>query len=164
MEELSFNPANFGQSSTLQEHHEEHLSQGYRCCSFTCHKLVFTSSDDESPVGTELCSPEHHNLCHYLIPTPNTEQFFTDVSSVALDDDTTFSEEHFPTAPLDSVVWSEDPILDRHLCIHETPHEPNLECSYPCPYSNTTIRMDLPQSTPQGAAIFCYELMDFSDI
>ena len=24
--------------------------------------------------------------------------------------------------------------------------------------------MDLPQSTPQDAAVFCYELMDFSDI
>ena len=67
-------------------------------------------------------------------------------------------------APLDTIVWSEDPALDRHLCIHKTPHEPNYQCSYPCPYRDKTVRMDLPQSTPQDAAVFCYELMDFSDI
>ena len=76
----------------------------------------------------------------------------------------TSTKEHFPTAPLDDEVWSEDPIPDRQLCIHERPHEPNHQCSYPCPYSTTTFRMDLPQSTPQGATVLNYELMDFSDI
>ena len=50
MEELSFNPANFGQSPTSPEHHEKHSPQGYRCHSFTHCPLVFTSLDDESPV------------------------------------------------------------------------------------------------------------------
>ena len=67
-------------------------------------------------------------------------------------------------APLDNIVRSEDPVPDRHLCIHETPHKPNHQCSYPCPYRNTTFRMDLPQSTPQDAAVFCYELMNFTNI
>ena len=49
-EELSFNPANFGQSPTIPEQHEESSSCRYTHCSFTCHWLVFTSSDDESPV------------------------------------------------------------------------------------------------------------------
>ena len=81
-----------------------------------------------------------------------------------MDDDTTSTEEHFPTAPLDDEVWSEDPIPDRLLCIHKRLHRSNLQCSYPCPYSTTTSRMDLPQSIPQGAAVLNYELMHFSDI
>ena len=65
---------------------------------------------------------------------------------------------------LDDDVWSEDPILDRQLCIHETAHEPDHQCSYPCPYSTTSFRIDLPQSIPQDAAVFHYEQIDFSDI
>ena len=38
------------------------------------------------------------------------------------DDDTTSTEEHFQTTLLDDQIWSEDPILDRPLCIHERPH------------------------------------------
>ena len=106
----------------------------------------------------------HHILCHSLTPTQTTEQFFADFNNVAWDDDTTSTEEHFPTAPLDDEVWCEDPILDRPLCIHERPHKPNLQCSYPCPYSTTTCRMVLPQSTPHGAAVLNYEQMEFSDI
>ena len=82
----------------------------------------------------------------------------------ALDDDTTSSKENFPTAPLDEDVWSEDPILDRHLCIHKTPDEPNHQCSYPCPFRSTTFRMGLPQSTAWNEAAFCYDPVDFSDI
>ena len=36
--------------------------------------------------------------------------------------------------------------------------------SYPYPYRTTTFRMDLPQSTPQGATVLNYEQMDFSEI
>ena len=98
MEELSFNPTNFGQSPATPEHHEGHSLGGYRHCSFTCCQLVLTSSDDESPRRprrqcfqhsstnarspvhrkTYLSSPEHHNQCHHCMPTPNTEQFFID--------------------------------------------------------------------------------------
>ena len=74
------------------------------------------------------------------------------------------SKEHFPTAPLDDEVWSEDPIPDRQLCIHETPYEPNQQCSYPCLYSTTMFRIDLPQSTPQDGAVLNYKVMDFIDI
>ena len=161
MEELSFDPANFGQSPTTPAHHDRHSSQGYRHHSLTHCQLVFTSSDDESPVRVELSWLELHNLCHYCTPTPNTEQFATDLNNVAWDNGTTSSKENFPTAPLDDLVLSEDPIPDRHLCIHETPDH---QCSYPCPYGKTTFRMNLPQSTPQDAAVFWYELMDISDI
>ena len=179
MEDLSFNPANFRQSPTSPEHLGEHSPWGYRHCSFSHCQSVFTSSEDESPVrpqnsstdanspahrGADLSAPENHNQHHYCTSTQNMEKFFTDVNGVAWDYEITFSEENFPTAPLDDEVWSEDPILDRQLCIHETPHKPNHQCSYPCPYSTTSFRIDLPQSTPQDAAVFHYEQMDFGDI
>ena len=155
-----------------------------RSHSFTCYQLVFTSFNDESPVrpsgwcpqhsSTNASSPAHrseflssqedHNKHHYCTPTPNTEQFFTVFNNVAWDDVTTPTELHFPTAPLDDKVWSEDSILDGQLCIHETPHEQNHQCSCPCPYRDTAFKMDLPQSTPQDIAVLNYELMDFSDI
>ena len=179
MEDLSFNPANFGQSPTTPEQHEENSPHRYRHCSFTCHQLVFTSSDDESPMRHQpsstnasspaqrraaLSSPENHKQHHYHTPTQNTEQFYTNFDNVGWDNDMTSTEEHFPTALLDDDVWSEDPILDRLLWIHKRPHELNLQCSYPCTYSTTTFRMDLPQSIPQSATVLNYEVMVFSDI
>ena len=140
---------------------------------------MFTSSNDESQVSpphsstnasssahrdVDLSSPEHHNQHHYHTSIQNTEQCLTDFNGVAWDDDTPSSEDHFPTSLLDKEVWSEDPIPNRQLCVHETLHEPNHQCSYPCPYSKTSFRIYLPPSTPQDAAVFCYEQMNSSDI
>ena len=95
-----------------------------------------------------------------ITSTPTTDQVFTDAG----DNDATSSEENFPAASLDNEVWSEDLISDRQLCIHETPHKPNHQCSYPCPYKNTTFRLDLSQSTARDEALYYYKLMDLSDI
>ena len=162
MKELSFNPTNVGQSTTSPEHNEEHSPWGYRHFSFTHCQLVFSSSDNESPVRSSRCYcqhpsinarspvhrrarlslPEHQNQCHHCSPTPNTEQLSPDFDNLAWDNGTTPSEEDFPAAPLDDLVWSEDPVLDRYLCIQKTPHELNHQCSCPCLYRNTTIRME----------------------
>ena len=140
MEDLSFNPVNFGNSQTAPEQHAEHLPQGYRCQNLTWCRLVFDSSDDESPVKpckwhhchsspndrgllcirAEASSLEHHTCCHHLTSTPNTEQFSTDDTTSSKDS----TKENLPTAPLDDDVWCEDPILDRHLCIHNTSAKP----------------------------------------
>ena len=40
-------------------------------------------------------------------------------------------EEHFPTAPLDDDILMDEPVLDRHLCIHEH-SQPHDLCPYPC--------------------------------
>ena len=130
-----------------------------------CHHQ-YSSTNARGPVHrrVDLSSPVCHNLCHYGTPTPNTEQFSTYFNGVAWDDDITSFKKNFPMAPLDDEVWSEDLILDRQLCIHKTPQMPNHQCSKPCPYSTTSFRIDLPQSTPQDAAVFFYEPMDFSDI
>ena len=144
-EAFSIDPTDFGQSPTTPEHNEETSPHRCRYCSFTHGWLVFTSSNDESPVRHSECchhsnvdgsspvhrravlpSPVQHNLCHSLTPPWTTEQSYID-----LDDELTSTEEHLPTALLNDGIWSEDPILDRPLCIHEGPHRPNLQCSYP---------------------------------
>ena len=47
----------------------------------------------------------HHAL------TPGTDDSFEDILAG--------DEDHFPTAPLDDDIWLENPVPDRHLCIHE---------------------------------------------
>ena len=56
-EEFSFDPGNFGPSPTTPEQCEWTSCHRYRCHSFTWHQLVFTSSNDESPV--------RHSECHH---------------------------------------------------------------------------------------------------
>ena len=63
------------------------------------------------------------------------------------------AEEHFPTASLNDDVWMEEPVPERHLCIHEdSQHD---LCPYPCPYSLDQLYL-APNHTPQ--------YMDLSDI
>ena len=50
VDDLSFNLENFGQSPTHPEQQAKSSLHRYRCHSLTHHHLVFTSSDDESPV------------------------------------------------------------------------------------------------------------------
>ena len=65
-EDLSFDPAHFGQSPTTLVQHEGTSPHRYRHCSFTHHWLVFTSFNDESPVrplhpNTDPSSPAHRS-------------------------------------------------------------------------------------------------------
>ena len=65
------------------------------------------------------------------------------------DDDEDIKEEHFPTASLND-VWMEEPVPERHLCIHE--NSQHDLCPYPCPYSLTQLHLtpnDAPQYRPQ---------------
>ena len=48
-------------------------------------------------------------------------------------------EEHFPTISLDDDFWMEDPIPERHLCIHEDAQH-DL-CPYPCPYDLNKLHL-----------------------
>ena len=82
--------------------------------------------------------------------TPNTDDPFQNVTAE--------EEEDFPTAPLDDDFWLEEPVPDRHLCIHRQ-SQPDYQCSYPCTYS-----LDLPHSTPDDAPAPYYEMIDFSNI
>ena len=42
-------------------------------------------------------------------------------------------EEHFLTVSIDDNFWIEDPVLERHLCIHDNAQH-DL-CPFPCPYN-----------------------------
>ena len=112
-EDLSFDPAHFGQPPTTLVQHEETSQHRYRHHSFTCCLLVVASSDDESHVRSQhsntdtsspahisagLSSPEHYNQHHMY--TQNLELSYADFKDVAWDDVTPSIEEHFQTAPL----------------------------------------------------------------
>ena len=114
-EDFSLNPSHFGESPTTLVHHEETSPCWYSHCNFTSHWLVFTSSNDKSSVRlwhsstnarspgsrrAELSSLMHQNLYHPVTPTSTRDLFLTD----AWDNDTTFSEKSFQTAPLDDEV------------------------------------------------------------
>ena len=90
------------------------------------HHVTF-EEDDESSLGRDKLhtrmehhSPEEHQIAHHL-------------TSIEEDEEEEDAEEHFPTAPLNDDVWMEEPLLDRHLCIHE--HSQHDLYPYPCPYS-----------------------------
>ena len=164
VDNLSFDLANFSQLPTPPDHHAEPSPCRYRCHNLTWFHLVFTSSNNESsersseqcslPSSTDTRSPIpreadtssslHHDLCHHI--TPTTDQLLPE----ACDDVSSSFDEHFPTTPLDDDdVWTEEPVQDRCLCIHERTDEPNHQCSYPCPCDIITFQMDLLHSTPQ---------------
>ena len=61
-------------------------------------------------------------------------------SNSTIDDD--FEEdEDFQTVALDDDHWITDPVLDRHLCIHEH-SQPHSRCYYKCLYgSDSTLAL-----------------------
>ena len=83
-----------------------------------CH--VTYKEDDESSLDPRMegHSPEDDLLAHHL-------------TSIAEEDDDD-TEEHFPVESLGDNVWMEEPVPERHLCIHENSQK-DL-CPYPCPY------------------------------
>ena len=106
------------------------------------------SSTHSSPLhgrAEQSLPAEHQIVCHC------TDGSFHDVPSEE-------EEEDFPTAPLDDDVWMEEPVPDRHFCIHEQSQPQDL-CSYPCPYS-----LDQLHPTPENAPTPHYKVMDHSDI
>ena len=98
-----------------------------------CH-LTF-KEDKESSCDRDTLYPrmEHHS------PDENTMACY--LSSIEEEDEEEDEEEHFPTASLDDDVWMEEPVPDRHLCIHEdSQHD---LCSYPCLYSLNQLHLTL---------------------
>ena len=98
--------------------------------------------DDESSLDRDTLhtrmehhSPEEHPMAHHLSSADEDKE----------------EEEHFPTAPLNDDVWMEEPVPDRHLCIHEdSQHD---LCLYPCPYSLEQLHLN-----------YAPQYMDLSDI
>ena len=97
----------------------------------TVHCHLMFKEDDESLLDRDMLhtriehhSPGEHPMPHHLSSTHEEKE-----------------EEHFPTAPLNDDVWIEEPVPDRHLCIHEdSQHD---LCPYPCPYSLDQLHLTL---------------------
>ena len=63
------------------------------------------------------------------------------------------AEEPFPTASIDDNVWMEEPVPDRHICIHEdSQHD---LCPYPCLHSLHQLHL---------IQDYALQYMDLSDI
>ena len=117
-ENLSFGTA------TPRAHPSPNPITTVHCC------FMFRGDKESSPNrGTLHPRMEHHSpvehpmACHF--------------SSIEEDE-----EEYFPTAPLNDYVWMEEPVLDRHLSIHEDSQHDLWP--YPCPYSLDQLHL-----TPQ---------------
>ena len=144
-ENLSFDPA------TLLTHWA-HSPQWHRSLSSVHHCLTFSNDKNPSPDSSPLhgrpeqSSPTEQQMVHH-----HTADSLQDVTNEE-------EEEYFPTAPLDDDVWLEEPVPDRHLCLHEQ-SQPHDLCPYSCPYS-----WDELHPTPGNAPTPHYEMMDLSDI
>ena len=67
-------------------------------------------------------------------------------------------KEHFLTVSIDDDFWMKDPVLERHLCIHENP--PSDMCPYPC--LNDLNQLYLTQEDVQY--IDLSDIFDFPDV
>ena len=69
------------------------------------------------------------------------------------------AEEHLSIVLLDDDVWMEEPVPERHLCIHENPQY-DL-CPYPCQYS-----LHLPHLTQKDAPKYVNlsNILEFPDV
>ena len=81
------------------------------------HFPLIYEEDNTSSLPIENHSTENDILAHHL-------------PSIAEEDDDT--EEHSPAVSLDDDFWMEEPVPERHPCIHEDAQH-DL-CPYPCPY------------------------------
>ena len=83
----------------------------------------FSTDSSKLHGRTEQSSPvEQQMACHL------TNDSFQDVPSEEE------VEEHLATASLGDDIWMDEPVPDRHLCIHEQSQAHDL-CPYPCPNS-----------------------------
>ena len=69
------------------------------------------------PDRTEHSSPAEHQVACHLTSAEGEEV-----------------EEHLPTAPFNDDIWMEEPVPDRHLCIHKH-SQPHGLCPYLGPHS-----------------------------
>ena len=116
-ENSSFDPTT---QLTTATHHPEHYSRRFSSHNSVHHCLTFSSSDEESP------TPDSSPLLRRAEPPSPVQHLHTGADDSFQD----ITAEDFPTAPLDDDIWLEDPVLDRHLCIHEQ-SQPNFLCSHP---------------------------------
>ena len=77
--------------------------------------------------------------------------------SIAEEGDDT--KNHFPTVSLDDDFWMEEPVPERHLCIHKNAQ--HYLCPDPCPYDFNQLQL-----TQEDAMQYIYlnDIFDFPDV
>ena len=90
-------------------------------------------------------SPEDDILAHCLPSIAEEDE-----------DDT---EEHFLMVSLDDNFWMEEPVPERHLCIHENSQHDLFP--YPCPYNLNPLHLTQ-EDTPQY--IDLNDIFEFPDV
>ena len=89
-----------------------------------CFHLTY-EEDNTSSITIENHSSEDDIVAHCLTSISEEE-----------DDD---AEEHFLTVSLDDNFWMEEPVPEKHLCIHkDAQHD---LCPYPCPYNLNQLHL-----------------------
>ena len=91
---------------------------------------------------------------------PLINDSFLDVTCEEEEEDE--EDAHIPTAPLDDDIWVDEPLLDRHLCIHEH-SQPHDLCPYPCPYHLDQLHLT-PEYTPAPQYIDLSNMFNFPDV
>ena len=115
-----------------------------------CH-LMFDEDDnsliDSNPLNgsMEWSSLTEHPMAHHITGADKEEEV-----------------EHFPTASLSDDVWMEEPVPDRHLCIHEHSQLHDL-CPYACQYSLDQPHL-VPEYTPTPQYMDVSDIFDFPDV
>ena len=72
---------------------------------------MFEEDDDPSLHNNTLhARMEHHS--------PEGHPMACHLTSAHKEEEEEDDEKHFPTAPLNDDIWMEEPVPDRHLCIH----------------------------------------------
>ena len=89
--------------------------------------------------------------------SPEDNVLASHLPSIADDDNDT--EEHFRTVSLDDDFWMEEPVPERHLCMHE--NSQHDLCSYPCTYNLNLLHLT-PEDAPQY--IDLNDIFEFPDV
>ena len=113
--------------------------------SFTVYQITAHSREEQDHL--------HNSSTTWFTTTqlhPNTNDSFLEATAE--------EDEIFHAASLDDDIWLEDPVPDRHLCIHGQ-SQSHYQCSYICPYS-----LDLPPSALEDVPAPYHQMMDLSDI
>ena len=122
---------------------------------FNIRKFIFWTCHSESlPISwAPACSALLPNLWRrwwiFTWYSPVDDILARCLSSIA-EEENDDNEEHFPTVPLDDDFWTEEPLPERHLCIHE--NSQHDLCSYPCLtvwIHYTSLKEDTPTHKPQ---------------
>ena len=123
-----------------------HYIENHDHFTFPCKKIYLLDLPPQEHAHPQLPHAMHCQLTYeenntFLLPIENqsTEDDILAQHLPSIAEEENDMEEHFPTVSLDDDFWMEEPVPERHLCIHEdTQHD---LCPYPCPYDLNQLHL-----------------------